>query len=305
MSRSAEDLFGALDRIHAPDLWTDIVARSTTAQSNMGVIQSGRDLEPTHVAVEPGNAGKRGDMNRSRWTVVLGVAAAAVVIVVLAVVSNHDGTTTDQTPATEPRLSTETPPSPFGAEEALRVTDAYFDAADSDGVESLLALFTSDATFNLSGPLTRVEFEQLASWNAAQGTIRTSPECQTTVIVGGEEVEVRCEYDHLDALVQAVDGPPVPMSIKLTVTPDGISDLIRTIGTPDFSAVGIPFATWMRDNNPEDADRVGFGRWNSVEEAEQNGQLTAEYAAEWAAYLIANDCVDRTQSGPFTFVVTC
>lgn len=61
----------------------------------------------------------------------------------------------------------------------------------------------------------------------------------------------------------------------------------------------------MRENSPDDADRVGFGSWNSLEEAEQNGLLTAEFATAWAASLEANDCVDRTRSGPLTLVVTC
>ena len=306
MSRSVENLFATLDRVDAPDLWTDIVARAATASPHSRVHQSGRDLESAHVEVEPGNSGKRGDMNRSRWIAVLGVAAAAVaVIVALAVAGERSDTPIDQTPATNPPLPTATLPPPFGTEEASRVTDAYFEASNSSDVEAVLALFTPGATFNLSGPVTQTEFDQMATWNAAQGTVLTSPECDTTVVVTSEEVDVRCRYDHLDALVQAVDGPPVPMSMTLTVTPDGISDLIRTIGSPDFDAVGLPFRTWMLDNNPVDAGRVGFGNWNSVEEAEQNGQLTAEYAEEWAAYLAANDCVDRTQSGPLTFVVTC
>jgi ketosteroid isomerase-like protein len=311
VSRSVENLFATLDRVDAPDLWTEIVARSATPSSNSRVVQSGRDLESARVEVELDNPGKRGDMNHSRWAVVLAVAAAAVVVIVaLAMIGDRGDTPIDQTPATDPAspsetLPSETLPSPFGAEEALRVIDAYFDASNSGDVEAVLTLFAPDATFNLSGPVTRAEFDQLATWNAAQGTVLRSPECDATVVVTGEEVDVRCRFDHLDALAQAADGPPVPMSMMLTVTTDGISDLIRTIGSPDFDAVGVPFGIWMLDNNPDDADRVGFGRWNSVEEAEQNGQLTVEYAADWAAYLEANDCVDRTGSGPLTFVVTC
>jgi hypothetical protein len=46
----------------------------------------------------------------------------------------------------------------------------------------------------------------------------------------------------------------------------------------------------MKENHPDDRDTSGFGNWTSIEEAEQNGTLTAQYAAEWAAYLEANDC---------------
>ncbi len=46
----------------------------------------------------------------------------------------------------------------------------------------------------------------------------------------------------------------------------------------------------MTVNHPEDLEAVGFGNWTTVEEAEQNGVLIAQYAAEWATYLNDNDC---------------
>jgi hypothetical protein len=114
VGRPLENLFATFDRVDAPDLWTDIVARAATASSNSRAIQSGRHLELALVDVEPGNTGKRGDMNRSRWIVVLRVAAA--VIVALAVVGDRGDTPIGPTPGTNPQLPTQTLPSPFGAE---------------------------------------------------------------------------------------------------------------------------------------------------------------------------------------------
>ena len=47
----------------------------------------------------------------------------------------------------------------------------------------------------------------------------------------------------------------------------------------------------MRSSHPEDVDNVGFGTWTSVEEAEQNGILNAQFAEEWATYLAAGGSV--------------
>ena len=46
----------------------------------------------------------------------------------------------------------------------------------------------------------------------------------------------------------------------------------------------------MMTHHPDIAESVAFGNWSSIQEAEQNGILTAQYATEWAVYLAANDC---------------
>ena len=61
-------------------------------------------------------------------------------------------------------------------------------------------------------------------------------------------------------------------------------------GQPDLNTVGEPFRSWMTEKHPEILDSIGFGNWTSIEEAHENGRLTAQYAAEWAAYLEANGC---------------
>ncbi len=99
-----------------------------------------------------------------------------------------------------------------------------------------------------------------------------------------------CPHNNFDALVQAVDGPHVTINLTLTVAPDGISDWVSTFTQPDFNTVDIPFNSWMTVNHPEDLEAVGFGNWTTVDEAEENGILTARYAAEWATYLNDNGC---------------
>ena len=87
----------------------------------------------------------------------------------------------------------------------------------------------------------------------------------------------------------------MPINLTLIVTPDGIEEWTFLFGPPDFDVVGERFARWMANNHPDvaQAGTVGFGNWASIEEAEQNGILTAQYAAAWAAYLIENDCSYR------------
>jgi hypothetical protein len=185
------------------------------------------------------------------------------------------------------------PSQPFTVDDALTVTDAYFEAYNAGDVEAVLALFEPDATFydSFLGWQTRADWEQFLVWNAAQGTALTSPpNCRVTAEVSGVLVIVSCPHDNFDALVQAVDGPPVPINLTLTVAPDGISAWVSTFGDPDFNTVGIPFDSWMTVNHPEDLEAVGFGNWSTVEEAGENGILTARYAAEWATYLNDNGC---------------
>ena len=179
----------------------------------------------------------------------------------------------------------------FDADDALAVAESYFDTYNSGDVESVLALFEPGATFSNSfGVHTRADWEQLLAWNAAQGTILSPPDCTVTEEIPEVSVTVSCPHTNLDVLVQAVDGPPVAIGLRLTISDDGISDWDFNFGKPDFNAVAIPFRRWMTENHPEDANVVGFGNWTSVEEAERNGILTAQYAKEWGAEIEAGNC---------------
>ena len=176
-------------------------------------------------------------------------------------------------------------------DDALSVAAAYFEAYNAGDVEEVLALFTPDATFSANfGAQTSTFWEQLLVWNAAQGTTLSPPDCTVTGEVSGESVTVSCPHNNLDILVQALDGPPVPIQLTLVVTPNGIRESKSIFGSPDFNTVAVPFRSWMSENHPEDQGNVGFGNWSTVEEAEQNGILNAQYADEWATFLEANGC---------------
>jgi len=176
-------------------------------------------------------------------------------------------------------------------DDAVSVAAAYFDAYNTGDVDAVLALLTPDATFfDNFGSNTRTDWEELFVWNAAQGTTLSPPDCTVTGEVPGESVTVSCSHNNLDILVQAVDGPPVPIQLTLIVTPDGIREWTSIFGSPDFNDVAVPFERWIRENHPEDRGNVGFGNWTTVEEAEQNGILNAQYADDWATYLEANGC---------------
>ncbi len=200
-------------------------------------------------------------------------------------------TTAPATTTTVPATTTTTNVPAFSSDDALSVTDAYFEAYNAGDVEAVLALFEPDATFSDNfGSQTRADWEQLLVWNAAQGTALSPPNCTVAGEVSGVAVTVSCPHDNLDAQVQAVDGPPVPINLTLTVAPDGISDWVSIFGQPDFNTVGIPFDSWMTVNHPEDLEAVGFGNWTTVDEAEENGILSARYAAEWGTFLNDNGC---------------
>lgn len=156
------------------------------------------------------------------------------------------------------------------------------------------ALFEPEATFasNL-GPQDRADWGRLLAWNAAQGTaLIQGADCAVSEEVAGVSVRLVCPHDNLDAVVQAVGSPSVPIRLTLLITPAGIVEWRSIFGTPDFNEVGRPFAAWMIANHPDivEAATVGFGNWDSVREAEQNGILTAQYALEWATYLEESNC---------------
>ena len=215
--------------------------------------------------------------------------------VVGAACSSSDGetaTTPSGSTATTAVTATTTKVPAFGAADALSVTEAYFEAFNSGDGAAALALLTADARLSDSfiGLWTAQDWEMLTIWNTAQGTILASPSCAVVDEVEGESATISCQSANSDALVQAVGAIPVPANVTTLVSPEGISSFRFDYGDPFFDDVGNPFDTWMAANHPEDVEAVGFGNWTSVEEAQQNGELTAEYAAEWAAYVDANDC---------------
>ncbi len=57
---------------------------------------------------------------------------------------------------------------------------------------------------------------------------------------------------------------------------------------PDFGLGS--FDRWVLNNHSDNSEFVEFRDWDSVADAEQSGILRAQYVADWAAYLEANDC---------------
>jgi hypothetical protein len=176
----------------------------------------------------------------------------------------------------------------FSSEDALSVADDYFAANSAGDFAALQDLFVIDPAF--TGQFGIADDEQLFAWNVAQGTTVSQPECAAVDGAAEETMTVTCQAFNQDVLVQAVDGPPVPIRLTLTITSEGIVEENGFFGQPDFNTVGEPFDDWMKENHPDDNDTIGFGNWTSIEEAEQNGTLTAQYATEWATYLQANSC---------------
>lgn len=174
--------------------------------------------------------------------------------------------------------------------EALAVSEDYFDAHDRGDVRAMLELFTRDVELSLFEPVSTGDWWRLLTWQVAQGTELIDPRCETSSVAPNDRMTVTCEYGHRDRPAQVVDGSAVPFTVKMVVTPDGISRADFTFGEPDFSVVGDPFGAWMIANYPDDADKVRCCEWASVNEARAYGQLTARYAHEWADHLEEHSC---------------
>ncbi len=174
---------------------------------------------------------------------------------------------------------------------ALAAASAYFTAFNSGDATAVMALLPAGATFSdaFTGEIGREAWEQRLVWNLAQGTRLSSPDCTVPGDGGSEEgTRVRCETATSNAQISAVGARPVPTLVHFTITPNGIQDVREEYGRPDFLQATVPFTEWMERKHPDHARKIGFGAWDSISEARENGELTAEYAHLWAAYLEAN-----------------
>ena len=216
---------------------------------------------------------------RASWSRARVALAAAVVVAVVAsvyAVLSRDG---------EPR---------FDAASAQSIGDDYITAFNVGDTDAVLGLFAADAAYSfnfLNGTQQPVDgWKQQLAWNAAQGTMLEGASCAVADGVEGDTFMVTCVYQTVDAPSQAVGTQGVSTTATLTISSVGISAFNETFGRPDFDQVGSPFEGWVTVNHPQVAEGIGFGNWTSVEEAEQNGLLTAEYADLWNAYLTENGC---------------
>lgn len=176
-------------------------------------------------------------------------------------------------------------------DQALSTASAYFSAFNSGDANAVLALLSADATFadSFTGSITRDSWEQRLVWNMAQGTTLATPDCIVPADgASGEGTAVRCESATSNAQTQVLAAQPVPTIVSLLVTPNGVQDVREEFGRPDFLHVTVPFMEWMEEKHPGAAEKIGFDVWDSIEQARENGELTAEYARRWAAYLEAN-----------------
>ena len=228
--------------------------------------------------------------------------AAAVVLVLVAAACGDDDA------ATTPSTSTVTTGSPVTVtlEQALLgVAEAHIAAFNAGDADALMGLFAPDVRLGNSfdAEITVTDWEMILAWNIAQGTILTAADCTVTLPPTIPGI-VTCESGTHIAPAQAIGAPPLPTTLTFLIVPQGdradvkaeileLESVFQGVSRtePDIFSIQAPFERWLRSAHPEDADRVGFGLWNSVEEAEQNGLLSAQYAEEWAAFLDAADCV--------------
>jgi hypothetical protein len=234
--------------------------------------------------------------NMTRNRIVGGaLAIAAAVALIVGVVFLVDDNDDDVETAQETGATTSAPPttpsaSVFGTAQALSIADAYFAAYEAGDAASVMALLTEDATFgdNFSnGPVPRSEWELNVVWSLAQGTVLTTPECTAAAEDG---ITVNCTHGTRDAVGLALDSAQIPTRTTMLVAPEGISDFQEFFGNPDQGDTGFPFTDWMQVNHPEDAETPGCCASDTVEESVARGELRAQYATEWAAYLEANGC---------------
>lgn len=174
---------------------------------------------------------------------------------------------------------------------ALTAANAYFAAFNNGDADAFMSLLPAGATMSdsFTGTISRDSWERRLAWNFAQGTRLAAPDC--TVPGASEEgngTVVRCETATLNAQIQAVGAHPVPTTIVFTVNRNGIQGVREEYGHPDFLVAITPFMEWMEQTHPADAAKVGFGVWDSIAEARENGERTAEYARLWAADLEAS-----------------
>lgn len=201
--------------------------------------------------------------------------------------------TTESGVATTTTLSTATTLSTEEIDAALAIGEQYVESFNSHDADSVMSLMSSETVFanNFGGEMPRDFWHELLLWNAAQGTLLSDAKC-SVFDIERSAILVSCEHGTHDAVSQAVGGPPVPTVTTLTVTSDGIVDLFEKYSSPDFNHVRDPFNSWLAGTHPEvfEAGTLNFAAWADAAEAEANGALVAEYAAEWASYLEENGC---------------
>ncbi len=174
--------------------------------------------------------------------------------------------------------------------EAETVAGAYFDALNSFDPDAAMALTAANVVMSadLLAEVSRGELFRIITWNAAQGTTYAPQVCRYLEGIQPLTVLVVCETSEVNAENQALGRDGVPGTVAITIGAGGIEKMSWDYGGPTFSYVSAPFTRWIAANHPGDEANRLWG--DTQEEALANGLMVAEYAAEWAAFLDANDC---------------
>ncbi|MFW2336270.1 hypothetical protein [Ilumatobacter sp.] len=249
---------------------------------------------------------------RRRWPLIA-VAASVVALVVasiaLVVATRDDAAVVDEPAPTVPPTPSDAttpeaaePPTTVAAPDpaAARATvDEFFQAYNSGATDDVLAMVTTDAVvteqYGTGRPdpadegWTRDDLVNGFAWNHAQGEIWTDPQCT----LAGQQLPagatLSCQWDTLDAVIQAVDGEPIPTNALIVVSDGMIVELHRAFTRPDFATLGTPFRLWMESSHP-DVEGADCCSGDTREDSERRGALRAEWAQEWDAWLDVWGC---------------
>ncbi len=194
--------------------------------------------------------------------------------------------------ASMPVLAQDDGRSAITEEEALAVTEAWFEAYDDGSVADMLGLMAPDAALaETFGPMAREEWQHFYTWKIAEGTQFVDRDCSAAANDDAVEVTVTCEYAHLPYSHRLVGAPPVPHTLTQVIGPDGIRSQRQRFGSPDFSKVDDPWWRWLESNDPDLVPLLdSLFSWSTPREAELTGRMWAESAEDWAAWLEENGC---------------
>lgn len=117
----------------------------------------------------------------------------------------------------------------------------------------------------------------------------TEPTCELADEQRPAGPTLACQWDTLDAVVQAVDGDPIPTNALIVVSDGVVAELHGAYASPDFATLGRPFGRWMESNHPDIEGALCCGG-DTREESEQRGRLRAQWSLEWADWLDGYGC---------------
>jgi len=283
--------------LHDIERRTGMDARDTTNESETPPAVA-PDLEPWMRPRTPDELAEEPEQRRWSGALVAAAAFAALVVaggvasLLTSVGSEEVGPATPAIPATT--QIPPTTPAPFSVTEALAVGDAYFAAYDGGDFDSVIALFTDEATFEnnwrWAAILDREAWEPWLAMTLAEGETLTSSNCSVVGEAPGGAMTISCEHGSSDAVTLAIGSPPVVTRTIMEVARDGIGDIETKYDFPNFRPTDGAFSRWMQANHPEVAIDTMFFPGDTVEEAVARGEHRGRYAEEWAAYMEANDC---------------